>query len=207
MTNKNKLNLYLKKLINEVLTENEDVADLGKILANPDPERAIDYGSMEAYEKMLMQKIDRIDSLKDLEDLLKLLRNSDKSRSADYGSVVKYKAMLQAKINRLKAKLFEIEQSKNNPELLILVSTIGGTTIAIWKNAERKQNPDSGSDAHFKTQTPFSYIMNTIDDLNGSVSEKKVKSILQHLSKEERLNLKNQNRVITRNIPLSAVGL
>lgn len=39
---------------------NEDIKDLEKLLANPDPSRAKDYGSIENYKKMLRQKIDRL---------------------------------------------------------------------------------------------------------------------------------------------------
>ena len=37
-----------------------DIADLEKLLKNPDPSRVKDYGSLENYKKMLMGKIDRL---------------------------------------------------------------------------------------------------------------------------------------------------
>ena len=37
-----------------------DIADLEKLLKNPDPSRVKDYGSIENYKKMLMGKIDRL---------------------------------------------------------------------------------------------------------------------------------------------------
>jgi len=45
------------------LSENdkvEDIKDLEKLLKNPDPSRAKDYGSIENYKKMLKAKIDRL---------------------------------------------------------------------------------------------------------------------------------------------------
>jgi hypothetical protein len=45
------------------LSENdkvEDIKDLEKLLKNPDPSRAKDYGSVENYKKMLKAKIDRL---------------------------------------------------------------------------------------------------------------------------------------------------
>ena len=45
------------------LSENdkvEDIKDLEKLLKNPDPSRAKDYGSIEKYKKMLKAKIDRL---------------------------------------------------------------------------------------------------------------------------------------------------
>lgn len=38
----------------------EDIKDLEKLLKNPDPSRAKDYGSIENYKKMLQQKIARL---------------------------------------------------------------------------------------------------------------------------------------------------
>lgn len=37
-----------------------DIADLEKLLKNPDPSRAKDYGSLENYKKMLMGKIAKL---------------------------------------------------------------------------------------------------------------------------------------------------
>ena len=39
-----------------------DIADLEKLLANPDPERAKDYGSMNNYKRMLQKKISSLKS-------------------------------------------------------------------------------------------------------------------------------------------------
>ena len=41
-----------------------DIADLKKLLKNPDPSRVKDYGSIENYKKMLMGKIDRLEKQK-----------------------------------------------------------------------------------------------------------------------------------------------
>ena len=41
-----------------------DIADLEKLLKNPDPSRVKDYGSIENYKKMLMGKIDRLNKQK-----------------------------------------------------------------------------------------------------------------------------------------------
>ena len=38
----------------------KDIADLEKLLKNPDPSRAKDYGSVEKYKSMLRAKIDRL---------------------------------------------------------------------------------------------------------------------------------------------------
>ena len=45
------------------LSENdkdENIADLEKLLKNPDPSRAKDYGSVEKYKQMLRKKIERL---------------------------------------------------------------------------------------------------------------------------------------------------
>ena len=83
---KNDLKKLIKNLTKEVLAENfkgepnhaaevesdnltatlseddkvADIADLEKLLKNPDPSRVKDYGSIENYKKMLMGKIDRL---------------------------------------------------------------------------------------------------------------------------------------------------
>ena len=92
--------------------EAENIADLEKLLKNPDPSRAKDYGSVEKYKQMLRKKIERLkgepnhasadESDKNIADLEKLLKNPDPSRAKDYGSVEKYKEMLRKKIERLK---------------------------------------------------------------------------------------------------------
>ncbi len=48
----------------------EDIKDLEKLLANPDPSRAKDYGSIEKYKTMLKQKIDRLKSKKSVDEAM-----------------------------------------------------------------------------------------------------------------------------------------
>ena len=79
---KNDLKKLIKSLIKEILAEDfdnaaevesneltahlsendkaKDIKDLEKLLKNPDPSRAKDYGSVENYKKMLKAKIDRL---------------------------------------------------------------------------------------------------------------------------------------------------
>lgn len=66
-----------------------DIADLEKLLKNPDPSRVKDYGSLENYKKMLMGKIDRLKKQKNesgdpFRDIVKkyasLYRDSELSR-------------------------------------------------------------------------------------------------------------------------------
>ena len=79
---KNDLKKLIKSLTREVLNEDfdnaaevesdkltatlseddkvADIADLEKLLKNPDPSRVKDYGSLDNYKKMLMGKIDRL---------------------------------------------------------------------------------------------------------------------------------------------------
>jgi hypothetical protein len=66
-----------------------DIADLEKLLKNPDPSRVKDYGSIENYKKMLMNKIDRLKKQKNesgdpFRDIVKkyasLYRDSELSR-------------------------------------------------------------------------------------------------------------------------------
>jgi DnaJ-domain-containing protein 1 len=94
--------------------KNKNIVDLEKLLKNPDPSRAKDYGSVEKYKQMLRKKIERLkgepnhttvvenDKDKNIADLEKLLKNPDPSRAKDYGSVENYKQMLRKKIERLK---------------------------------------------------------------------------------------------------------
>lgn len=67
----------------------EDIKDLEKLLKNPDPSRAKDYGSIENYKKMLQQKIARLKGQKNesgdpFRDIVKkyagLYRDSELSR-------------------------------------------------------------------------------------------------------------------------------
>jgi len=59
--NEQKLKLFIKSLIKEVSEEKQDnIADLEKLLANPDPSRSKDYGSIENYKKMLRKKIAKL---------------------------------------------------------------------------------------------------------------------------------------------------
>lgn len=55
------LKKFIKSLIKEIIDEKEvDISDLEKLLSNPDPSRAKDYGSIENYKKMLKNKIDKL---------------------------------------------------------------------------------------------------------------------------------------------------
>jgi len=67
----------------------KDIADLEKLLKNPDPSRAKDYGSIDKYKKMLMGKIARLkkqknesgDSFRDIvKKYASLYRDSELSR-------------------------------------------------------------------------------------------------------------------------------
>lgn len=59
--NERNLKKFIKSLIKEVIDEKEvDISDLEKLLSNPDPSRAKDYGSIENYKKMLKNKIDKL---------------------------------------------------------------------------------------------------------------------------------------------------
>ena len=60
--NERNLKKFIKSLIKEVIDEKEvDISDLEKLLSNPDPSRAKDYGSIENYKKMLKNKIDKLE--------------------------------------------------------------------------------------------------------------------------------------------------
>lgn len=94
MTKKNLKDL-IKKLVTEVISEeditgtdddavvqsdkltatlaednDENIKDLEKLLANPDPSRAKDYGSIEKYKKMLKQKILRLKAKKSVDEAI-----------------------------------------------------------------------------------------------------------------------------------------
>ena len=67
----------------------EDIKDLEKLLKNPDPSRAKDYGSIDKYKKMLIAKIARLKKQKNesgdpFRDIVKkyasLYRDSELSR-------------------------------------------------------------------------------------------------------------------------------
>lgn len=108
---KNDLKKLIKSLTREVLNEDfdnaaevesdnltatlseddkvADIADLEKLLKNPDPSRVKDYGSLDNYKKMLMGKIDRLKNQKNesgdpFRDIVKkyasLYRDSELSR-------------------------------------------------------------------------------------------------------------------------------
>ena len=113
--NKNDLKKLIKSLTKEILAEdykgepnnadevesdeltahlsendkNKDIADLEKLLKNPDPSRAKDYGSIDKYKKMLIAKIARLKKQKNesgdpFRDIVKkyasLYRDSELSR-------------------------------------------------------------------------------------------------------------------------------
>ena len=93
---KNDLKKLIKSLTREVLNEDfdnaaelesdkltatlseddkvADIADLEKLLKNPDPSRVKDYGSLENYKKMLMGKIDRLKKQKNESGLVNKLK-------------------------------------------------------------------------------------------------------------------------------------
>ena len=104
---KNDLKKLIKSLTREVLNEDfdnaaevesdeltatlseDDIADLEKLLKNPDPSRVKDYGSLDNYKKMLMGKINRLKKQKNesgdpFRDIVKkyasLYRDSELSR-------------------------------------------------------------------------------------------------------------------------------
>ena len=104
------------------LSENdksEDIKDLEKLLKNPDPSRAKDYGSIEKYKQMLQAKINRLKKVNESGDpfrdivkkYAKLYRDSEDARSEKSN----YNAWLQSKAQqdpKLKKALQLIKKSK-----------------------------------------------------------------------------------------------
>jgi len=104
------------------LSENdksEDIKDLEKLLKNPDPSRAKDYGSIEKYKKMLQAKINRLKKVNESGDpfrdivkkYAKLYRDSEDARREKSN----YNAWLQSKAQqdpKLKKALQLIKKSK-----------------------------------------------------------------------------------------------
>ena len=133
---KNDLKKLIKSLTREVLNEdfdnaaevesNEltatlseddkvaDIADLEKLLKNPDPSRVKDYGSLENYKKMLMGKIDRLKKQKNesgdpFRDIVKkyasLYRDSELSRREKEDYFKWLQAHQPEKLKKLMGKL------------------------------------------------------------------------------------------------------
>ncbi len=99
--------------------KSEDIKDLEKLLKNPDPSRAKDYGSVEKYKKMLQAKINRLKKVNESGDpfrdivkkYAKLYRDSEDARSEKSN----YNAWLQSKAQqdpKLKKALQLIKKSK-----------------------------------------------------------------------------------------------
>ncbi len=143
--NKNDLKKLIKSLTKEILAEdykgepnnaaevesdeltahlsendkNKDIADLEKLLKNPDPSRAKDYGSIEKYKQMLKDKIARLKKVNESGDpfrdivkkYAKLYRDSEDARN-EKGN---YNAWLQSKAQqdpKLKKALQLMKKSK-----------------------------------------------------------------------------------------------
>ena len=135
---KNDLKKLIKSLIKEILAEDfdnaaevesneltahlsendkaKDIKDLEKLLKNPDPSRAKDYGSIEKYKQMLKDKIARLkesgDPFRDIvKKYAKLYRDSEDARN-EKGN---YNAWLQSKAQqdpKLKKALQLMKKSK-----------------------------------------------------------------------------------------------
>ena len=91
-----------------------DIADLEKLLKNPDPSRVKDYGSLENYKKMLMGKIDRLKKQKNesgdpFRDIVKkyasLYRDSELSRREKEDYFKWLQAHQPEKLKKLMGKL------------------------------------------------------------------------------------------------------
>ena len=133
---KNDLKKLIKSLTREVLNEDfdnaaevesdkltatlseddkvADIADLKKLLKNPDPSRVKDYGSLENYKKMLMGKIDRLKKQKNesgdpFRDIVKkyasLYRDSELSRREKEDYFKWLQAHQPEKLKKLMGKL------------------------------------------------------------------------------------------------------
>tara|TARA_R110000868_G_scaffold3239_1_gene21258 strand:+ start:2040 stop:2456 length:417 start_codon:yes stop_codon:yes gene_type:complete len=133
---KNDLKKLIKSLTREVLNEDfdnaaevesdkltatlseddkvADIADLEKLLKNPDPSRVKDYGSLENYKKMLMGKIDRLKKQKNesgdpFRDIVKkyasLYRDSELSRREKEDYFKWLQAHQPEKLKKLMGKL------------------------------------------------------------------------------------------------------
>ena len=91
-----------------------DIADLEKLLKNPDPSRVKDYGSLDNYKKMLMGKIDRLKKQKNesgdpFRDIVKkyasLYRDSELSRREKEDYFKWLQAHQPEKLKKLMGKL------------------------------------------------------------------------------------------------------
>jgi hypothetical protein len=133
---KNDLKKLIKSLTREVLNEDfdnaaevesdkltatlseddkvADIADLEKLLKNPDPSRVKDYGSLDNYKKMLMGKIDRLKKQKNesgdpFRDIVKkyasLYRDSELSRREKEDYFKWLQAHQPEKLKKLMGKL------------------------------------------------------------------------------------------------------
>ena len=133
---KNDLKKLIKSLTREVLNEDfdnaaevesdkltatlseddkvADIADLERLLKNPDPSRVKDYGSLENYKKMLMGKIDRLKKQKNesgdpFRDIVKkyasLYRDSELSRREKEDYFKWLQAHQPEKLKKLMGKL------------------------------------------------------------------------------------------------------
>lgn len=95
------------------LSENDkeaDIKDLEKLLKNPDPSRAKDYGSIEKYKQMLKDKIARLKKVNESGDpfrdivkkYAKLYRDSEDARNekGNYNAWLQSKAQQDPKLKK-----------------------------------------------------------------------------------------------------------
>lgn len=91
--------------------KSEDIKDLEKLLKNPDPSRAKDYGSIENYKKMLQAKINRLKKTNEsgdpFRDIVKkyasIYRDSELARreKGDYYAWLQSKAQQDPKLKKV----------------------------------------------------------------------------------------------------------
>jgi hypothetical protein len=109
----------------------------------------------------------------------------------------------------LTSHLSEDDSEGKYPLSSVVVYTGGGregTTLLLYKGS-RYVDGDRSADVVFKSHTPFSTIVRTLDSVGGSREDEDIKSVLRNLDRSELAELIREKAIDTTNIPNEILDL
>ena len=111
--------------------------------------------------------------------------------------------------DELTSHLSEQDDEGKYPLCSVVVYTGGGrhgTTLLLYKGS-KYVNHDRGADVVFKSHTPFSSIIRSLDSTGGSREDEDIKSVLRNLDRSELAELIRDKAIDTTNIPNEILDL
>lgn len=155
-----------------------------------------------------------------LQDVLPSSEDSDKDKQRwqtvekNFNKLKDKISMNESKLKKLIKQLIREELDAydlegNYPAATVQIFTGGGregTKLLLYKGAA-KSGSERTADVVYKTNTPFNYILNTLNKTSSNVDEEDIKSVLRNLTPEELEQLNSEKKIVTTNIPNEILDL